>query len=434
MELVPLRRDFEYRTQRRKAQAVSTWSQHQIAGADFETKHGFPHIFTWTVYEEETYVDRHFIFGGTTQDPDKFLTVNEGKRHPAFDLQLFCQLLKETGNYSDGGNGKRQKPQEMYFFNLGFDATAILKTLHPEAIDHLILGDSGIIDTQTWNLDLRVERIKIPNPNFGKSKNGQRKDKRKNIQVWVRWDDEPDSEGDPTYQILPFNRFIQVSYLPKKHLCFEPLKYYTKGVKWAKADCWDIKPFCGGGSLNTNSKKHLNEGKLDFTKEEMNLLGSMSPEGIQFTLDHWDKIIEYAEKDSSLTARLAWKIVNGFESNGVRMKRPYSPASVAERACLDLCNIPTMNRMIAEKYETCLAGWSSYNGGWFESVGSGFIGGKGVECLDITSAYPHVMWWLPDIENGLWVGTFEGDPEDEAWDYLRDTWTHYSLSFFEAGS
>lgn len=422
MELVPLRRDFTYKTQKRKAQAVSTWSQHQVAGADFETKDGFPHIFTWTIFDGKQYVDRHVLFGGTPEDPDMLLETNKGKRYTEFNIETFCNIVKSTGNYSEGGNGKRMKPQEMWFYNIEYDATAIIKTLQKEAIDTLLLGNTIIVDTDTWNVAHDVQRLKIPNPNYGRSKKGQRKDKRKNITVWVIGDEED-------YEVLPFNRYIQVSYLPKKHLCLEPLKYYTKGVKWAKVDCWDIKPFCGGGSLNTNAKKHLKESKLDFTKEEMSLLGSLSPAGIKFTHDNWDKIIEYAEKDSNLTARLAWKIVNGFETNGVRMKRPYSPASVAERACLDLCNIPTMNMLIKEHYEMCLGAWSTYDGGWFESLGSGVW--PEVDCLDITSAYPHVMWWLPDISNGAWIGTFQGDPEDEAWEYLRNTWTDYALSYFE---
>ena len=118
-ELVPFRHDFQYKKQRRKAQAKSVWNQNQLAGADFETKDGFPHIFTWTVYDGTNYVDRHFLFGGTQEEPTKFLEANGGKEHTAFDIETFCQILCATGNYSEGGNGKRQKPQEMYFFNLG---------------------------------------------------------------------------------------------------------------------------------------------------------------------------------------------------------------------------------------------------------------------------------------------------------------------------
>ena len=49
MDLVPYREDFIFKSQKRKAQAQSTWNQKDIAGADFETKDGFPHIFTWSV-------------------------------------------------------------------------------------------------------------------------------------------------------------------------------------------------------------------------------------------------------------------------------------------------------------------------------------------------------------------------------------------------
>lgn len=432
LELVPLRDDFEYRTQRRKAQATSTWNQSQVAGADFETKDGYPHIFTWTIYEGNEYVDRHFLFGGTTEEPEMFLEANGGKEHPAFDLKTFCQLHFLTGSFSQGGHGKRRKPQEMWYFNLQYDAQAIIKSLPSATVDSIYSDMTVIVDTETWNVEPDARRLKVPNPNYGKIKRSKRsstkrkkkpkKDMRKTIQVWAIGTEED-------YVIMPFNRYIKVSYLPKKHLSLEPIKFYTDGVKWAKIDCWDIRPFCGGGSLNVNAKKHLNETKIDFSKEEMKLLGSLSPEGIKFSIDNKEKILKYAEKDANLTARLAWKIVSGFESNGVRMSRPYSCASVAERAALDRCDIPTLNDLINTNRDDVLASWSSYTGGWFESVGSGYW--PDVKCFDITSAYPHVMWWLPDFTHGDWMGSFNGDPDEEAWDYLKRHWKPYSLSYFE---
>jgi len=423
MDLVSLREDFEYRTQRRREPAKSTWNQRSIAGADFETKDGFPHILSWTVWEEESWVDRHFLFGGTPQEPQKFLEVNGGNVEQPFDLELLCNIFFQTGNLSQGGNGTRRKPQEMYFFNLAYDAQAIIKTLQKEAIETLMIGNEVIIDTHTWNLAPGVERIKVDNPFFGKSKNGQRKDKRKRILVWALVDDEG-------WEFLEYNRYIKVSYLPKKHLCLEPIKYETDGVRWGKVDCWDIRSFCGGGSLNSNARKLLGEEKLDFSKDEMALMGSMSPEGIQFSIENEAKIIEYAEKDSNLTAKIAWNVVSSFESNGVRMSRPYSPASVAERACLDRCDIPTMNDMVRLHEQSTLFAWTAYQGGWFESVGSGYS--PHVRAYDITSAYPHVMWWLPDMTYGEWMGTPYDDPEHEAWDYLERFWKPYSLAYFEA--
>ena len=277
----------------------------------------------------------------------------------------------------------------MWYFNLQYDAQAIIKGLPAETVDAIYSDMTVIVDTEDWQVEPFAQRLTIPNPNYGKvkrskvssakrktkAKQRKKKDMRKTIQVWA--------VGTPEdYEIMPFNRYIKVSYLPKKHLSLEPLKFYTDGIKWAKIDCWDIRPFCGGGTLNVNSQKHLNETKIDFSNEEMNLLGSMSPEGVKFSIDNY-------EKDSNLTARLAWKIVSGFESNEVRMARPYSPASVAERAALDRCDIPTLNDMIDSNRYDVLASWSAYTGGWF-------------------------------------------DPDGEAWDYLQRHWKPYSLSYFEA--
>ena len=83
--------------------------------------------------------------------------------------------------------------------------------------------------------------------------------------------------------------------------------HYTDGVKWAKIDCWDVSPFCGRGGLNYNAKKHLDEGKEPMSNEEMNLLGSLTPEAIQWTIDNWDRILEYAVMDANLTASLKRK-------------------------------------------------------------------------------------------------------------------------------
>ena len=143
MDMVAFREDFEFKKQHRKDQGSSTWNQHQIAGADFETKDGFPHIYTWTQWNpnRKQWIDRSFLFGGTRAEPDLFLEANGKKRHPAFDLELLCRLHFETGNFSDGGHGKRRQPPQIYFFNLAYDAQAIIKTLPDEVISRLFMGD-----------------------------------------------------------------------------------------------------------------------------------------------------------------------------------------------------------------------------------------------------------------------------------------------------
>jgi len=420
MDLVSFREDFEYNTQRRKKPAVSVWSQQDIAGCDFETKDGYPHIMTWTVFKDGNYQDYTQIFGGTIAEPDMFLEANRGKRYPAFDIPTFCNRLFHTGKYSQSGWGKRRKPQEMYFYNVSYDASAIIKTLPVSCIEVLMYGDTITFDTLENESTELVERVKMKNTKWHPK---APKSIKKYVHKWRLW-----NEGKTHHKKMSTNRFIQITYLPKKWLGIEPLNYYTKGVKWAKVDCWDIAPFCGKGGLNYQALKHLGEGKLDFSKAQMTLLGSLSPEGIQFTIDNWDKILEYAEKDSNLTARLAWKIVHEFENEGIRMSRPYSPASIASRAALDRCEIPTMNDMMDSNLADVLAAWTSAQGGHFESTGCGFV--ERVQGWDITSAYSHVMWWLPDHSKGEWIGSFSGDGGVE--DYFKRGYVQYQLSFFEA--
>ncbi len=397
---MPFRNDFVYKKQRRKAQAKKRWKQEEIAGADFETKDGFPHIFTWSVYRNGKYVDLHYIFGGTRNDPNMFLEANGNKEFPSFSIEHFCEIMFYSGKETQGGSKKkggkqrkRRTPQQLYFFNLAYDASSMIKTLPQPIIERLMLGEDCIYDTKLDCLRLDIERV-----NKGKKKG------------WLRID-----EDDNTHY-LNYNRFIRISYLHKKFLQFEPLNYYTNGVRWGKVSCWDIKQFLGGGSLNYNAKKHFNESKLDFSSDQMNLLGSLSDEGIKFTQDHWNKIIKYAEKDANLTARLAWKTVHNFESRGIRMVKPFSPASVAERCAYDLCDIPTMDGMMKHHENTIKAFWTSYQGGWFESTGSGYW--ANVNAQDITSAYPHVMWWLPDLTKGIWIGSFYGSKYEDLKEYL----------------
>jgi hypothetical protein len=406
MELAELRSDTIFKPQRRKNPAHKIWKQREIAGADFETKDGYPHIYTWTQWKEEQWHDFHFIFGGTVNEPEMFLEANGGVEHPPFSIITLLNIHHQTGYYSQGGYGSRKTPPQLYFFNLKYDAQAIIKTLPDDVILQLMEGNDCYVDTWEWQLT-ELQRLKKKNR------------KGKNFQIWATMDD----------QRIDNNRYVRLAYLPKKFLSIEPIRFFTDGVKWVKLDCWDIAQFCGRGSLDFNAKKHLGEGKLDFNKEEMSLLGSLSAEGVKFTQDNWQKIIEYAEKDANLTARLSWKIVNGFEQNRIRMVRPFSTAAVAERAFLDRCDIPTMNDLMADYPELCMAFWTGYQGGHFEATGAGLW--MNAEAGDITSAYPHVLWWCVDHTDGFWIGTFHGDPESEAADYLEKH-IMYRPAMFEA--
>lgn len=410
-DLVPFREDFTYRPQKRKDSASSKLSQIQVAGADFETKDGYPHIYTLTQYDKTTkgLEDLSIIFSGSPRNPNAFAEMNKkafGKAGVEFNLKSFIMLHFQASKiqWKQGRKGKDGKKRTkkgkrvpmLWFFNLRFDAQAIIKTLPNAIIDYLYTHNKVYIDTKDWSICF-LEKDKGRYTLDGKS--------------------------------VAFNRYIKLTYLPKKWMQIEPIMFYDKGIKIGKLDLWDIQQFYGG-SLDYNAEKHLNENKLSWDGKDMNLLGSMSKAGQAFTVKYAKEIIEYAELDSNITQRLAWLKIREFESAGVRMVKPYSLASVAERAAYDRANIPTMDNMVQKHNSTVKAAWTAYQGGWFEARGSGTM--RGVKAYDITSAYPHIMWWMPDLNDGQWVGTFYGEGMDEWEDYLKDQWKIHCPAFFEA--
>ena len=158
-------------------------------------------------------------------------------------------------------------------------------------------------------------------------------------------------------------------------------------------------------------------------------MGRNDREGNEYSLKMKDQIVEYGEQDSNLTARLAWLKVKQFEDVGVRMVKPFSCASVAERSAYDSCNIPTMNQLFEASPDLLRAFWTAYQGGWFEATGSGRW--DRAQAFDIVSAYPHGMWFLPDITDGTWLGTFHGSDRKEWRKRLHES-KSYVPSVFEA--
>ena len=114
--------------------------------------------------------------------------------------------------------------------------------------------------------------------------------------------------------------------------------------------------------------------------------------------------------DAELAGDLARLTRSDFTSQGIRFIKPYSMANVAQRALFDTCTIPTINEMYKDEnfHRILRYAWESYKGGWFETIGSGHF--KNNWLLDITSAYPYIMYWLMDITQGTW---FEGDNQEE---------------------
>jgi len=418
--LVPFKNDFDYKEQKRKTPATAKLARAQVAAADFETKDGYPHIYTTTQYDTKTksLIDSNIIFSGTNADPTMFSEMNKkafGTEGVVFNLKNFLignfnistRVWKQTNKKTKRVKRGKRIPM-LFFWNLKYDANSILKTLPSATIDALYTDMTVWVDTLDYSLVNNITYDKLGDKNY----------KEWNI------------EG----KRLANNRYIKLSYLPKKWLNIEPVNWYHKegrySYKVGSLVCWDIMQFYNGGSLDRRAEQYLGENKIDWTKHEKeNLLGSMTEAGQAFTIKNGSKLIEYAELDSNLTQRLAWNKVLEFENANVRMIKPYSLASVAERAAYDRANIPTMNKMMKEHHQVVLAAWTAYQGGWFEAVGIGTL--SNCSAYDITSAYPHIMWWMPDINKGTWIGSFYGDGDDERINYLKSHKNH-NPSFFEA--
>lgn len=402
---------FSYKEQKRKASAKAKLGKVQVAGADFETKDGYPHIFTMTQWNKTTsaYEDLNVLWSGYPSNPNAFAEMNLkafGKKGIPFTINNFImthfdnsKLSWKQGRKGKDGKKRTKKGKRVpmqFYWNLKYDAESIIKTLPSHIIDTLIDGITVIVDTK----DMSVAYLE-----YDKG----------------RYTHEDGSKID-------FNRYVKITYLPKKWLQFDPIMYYVKGIKVGKIDLWDMMQFYGGG-LDYNATKHLGVSKLDFEGKDMDLMGSMSTAGQDFTIKYAKEIMKYAELDSNLTARLSWIKVKEFEDHNVRMVKPYSLASVAERACYDRANIPTMNLMQKNYPSILKAAWTSYQGGWFEATGSGVH--ENIKGYDIVSAYPHIMWWIPDLNDGEWIGSFNGETPVEGMDYIK-THKHHNPAFFES--
>lgn len=313
------------KTQRRKQQAESSLCPSKMCGADTETVDGKVWLFSteYGVWEID-------------------------------NLQSLIEVMfnKEHRSKWKQGKGKNQKTsrgystKEFFFWNLKFDAQAILKLLKDEEIDSLLNGDK---------IKHECER-----------------------------------------------GFVEIKYLEGKFLMMKPINWFEGNYKLGRVLWWDISQFYNKMRLNDAAKKFLGDTKIDVCFD-----GSILDAGRFSEADYRDyyreDIEKYAVKDAVLCGELARIRRQQFVSQNVRFIMPYSVANVAQRNMLDLCKIPTMNNI--KKHDDGLAiiqrFYSSYQGGWFTTSGSGTF--KDTLGVDLVSAYPYIMYHLPDITKGTWI-------------------------------
>ena len=279
-------------------------------------------------------------------------------------------------------NGKKRglATAQWFYWNLKFDAQACLKMCSDDVIDEILSG----------------EKVKI-NCNTG-SKN-------------------PIVNGE----------MIQLSYLEGKHLEIKPINWKIGQYHLGIINWWDISQFYYKIRLQTAAETILNDSKVE-TCFDGSILDASRFDDPEYRDFYREDIEKYAIHDAVLCGELARKCRDDYVSQGIRFIRPYSLANVAQRCLLDTSDIPTINSYLDDPWDTLRLqkALTAYHGGWFETSGCGYH--ADIAAVDLASAYPYVMYHLPDITKGTWV---DGDIESEFWEWV-DIRKPMSIGFAEA--
>jgi len=331
--------------QRRKKQAQSSLQTWNMIGADTETKKGRVWLFSTEagVWEIPTFAH--------------LMSVLYNDQH--------------TRRWKKGGK-RGIRCLEYFFWNLKFDAQAVLKTLSDQVILDLISSR----DTED---DIGTNKVVI-NADTG--------------------DYLPEAKG----------RMVELNYLEGKSFIITPKNWYRGRFRLGPCHWWDISQYYNKMRLNTASEIYLGENKIERLFDG-NILDASKFDDDEYTDYYREDIDDYAIKDAILAGRLARRKRDEFVKAGVRFIRPYSLANSAQRALLDTCSVPTVNdyafrpktKLILEQAN------SAYRGGWFETIGSGYH--PDITCMDLVSAYPYIIYHLPDLgdKEGTW---FRGSGDD----------------------
>lgn len=226
---------------------------------------------------------------------------------------------------------------------------------------------------------------------------------------------------------LTIYKGYEMFYIPGKilrvHTAYKAKPYYTFTI-------YDIAQFYVGETLDSASKKYLNDSKLNPVQVE-NFKKHQIDWNEEQLLDYFRKnfpiILEYGMKDASLTARLAEKTDDKInEMFGFRMKSFTSKAKIGEMRTLDYIggieNYPSY-KFDSEEAETA---HSSYHGGIFSTWKRGRFGT--VTDLDIASAYPDAQAKMPHWDNGE-IHSISGESEILPEDYYGWVLTEFDCFY-----
>lgn len=352
-----------YKTQRRKKQATYSLQPWNMMGADTETVQGKCWLFSTEKGVWETPTFAHLM------------SVIYSSHH--------------TKSWK-AGRKKGIRVPEFFFWNLKFDAQAVMRLL-----------DESVILTLIGSIDIEDE--------LGSNK------------VIVNAD-----TGRFTPEVS--GRMVELTYLEGKSFQIKPISWKRGRAKLGPCKWWDISQYYFKMRLDNASRRYLGLHKIEKCFDGSTLDASRFDD--EEYRDYYREDIEkYAVYDAILAGKLARLKRDDFVQSGVRFIQPYSLANTAQRALMDTCQIPTLNAYHnqGQLHKIIRQAATSYRGGWFETIGSGYH--EDVTMVDLASAYPYIMYHLADFTEDD-CGFVMGSGGREFLDWL-ETRRPYSIGFCE---
>ena len=373
-DALPLRELPEYRPQRRNVNhATYSINDKKICGADTETLDGRIWLFSteYGVWEVDNLSD--------------FIEVCFNQLHS----------YRYTRTRKKGKIEKSITTKEYFFYNLKFDASALMKSFNDSDIEELLDEGKLILYIDCFGQEMEVE----------------------------------------------------ITYLEGKFMQIKPKNFFIDEHKLSAIKMWDISQFYNKMRLQKAGEIFLGRGKIetcfDGTKLDVSKLNDdiivedmVTGETIitKYHKYYFEDIKKYAILDAQLSGDLTRLKKKQFVDSKVRFANPYSVANVAQKHLLENFYVPTINDYIfATGLYSELGKWivrfayTSYTGGWFEVAGNGIVS-ENVSAWDLASAYPYAMYHLDDIENGKWI---IGDTQEDFEEILEDTYP-MQIGFCEA--
>lgn len=167
---------------------------------------------------------------------------------------------------------------------------------------------------------------------------------------------------------------------------YYPHKFLKISHKKNAVSIWD-----GAGfyqmSLDRAASKYLGKRKLD-----MNVKGMTRA----FVRKNWAKLVRYCTQDATLTRDLGHYMLRYLGEFGIEPSALYSQASVSFLYFKKEAGVVDVWRFWRERRRLLYFACQAYAGGKFEMTRRGRFEG---EIWDITSAYPHEIAQLPDLED-----------------------------------